>query len=312
MNKRLFALGVALTLLGTTFIQPVFGQEVIQIRSKQVFKLHWAAKYVQAIEGKLYIQPLDGNHPLNEKITLDRLKYLTELALGSDYSLTLKGVTREEVVNQMVLFWSEITGQDPATIMQPTVILYRDEGAINPELLWNIRHANFIGLAKGRDNGNFSPSDTVTYGEAAALLSRLKDIQRQHEKIELNFETTGSYEKMTDKIVFQIQFKNLTNETLPVIFGSGQQFEVTVLDETGEEVYRFSDGRAFTMAIIEKELGPHESFTWQDSWDYQDKAGAKLTKGTYTAVIQVLASSSIEGGISAEELRTELTFTLNQ
>lgn len=309
MKHKRQRLGIILCLVSLLVLQPVWAEEHNEVKSDRVFKLHWAAKYVADIEGKLYIQPSNENHPFDKPITLDRLKELTELALGKAYPMTLKGVTREEVVNQMVLIWSQITGQNPADMHQPMVLLYRDEGEIHPQLLWNIRHANFIGLAKGRDNGYFSPKDPITHGEAATLLSRLKELKMSYERVEATFKTTATYEKLEDGIHFNIQFTNLKQVPVPVTFGSGQQFELTILDQSGKEVYRYSDGYGFITMIIEEVLGPGESFTWQDTWDYRDKDGALLTQGTYTAVIQVLAKT--EEKRDPEEFREELTFTIN-
>lgn len=55
---------------------------------------------------------------------------------------------------------------------------------------------------------------------------------------------------------------NLTNEGSQVQriqFNSGQRVDVSVRDEGGNELWRWSDGRMFTMAIGVEELAPGES-----------------------------------------------------
>ena len=68
----------------------------------------------------------------------------------------------------------------------------------------------------------------------------------------------------------------------------GQQYEVVITNEKGEEVYRYSDDKFFTLAIIYKTIKPGESLKWQDIWDMTDQEGEKLTSGKYTANITIM------------------------
>ena len=74
----------------------------------------------------------------------------------------------------------------------------------------------------------------------------------------------------------------MSHYTYPIdlMFSSGQQFEVTITDEAGTEVYRFSEGRGFTMALVYKTINPGEAFKWQDEWDMTNKDGEKLHQVT--------------------------------
>lgn len=47
---------------------------------------------------------------------------------------------------------------------------------------------------------------------------------------------------------FDFPLTNHSPEVKELQFGSGQQFELVVRDEKGKEVYRYSDGKFFTMA----------------------------------------------------------------
>jgi flagellar hook assembly protein FlgD len=95
------------------------------------------------------------------------------------------------------------------------------------------------------------------------------------------------------------------------MFSSGQQFEVTITDEAGTEVYRFSDGKFFTLALINKTLDPGEALKWQDEWDMTNKDGEKLTSGNYKAVIKILAlSESDSEKIDDSELTATIEFTV--
>ncbi len=41
-------------------------------------------------------------------------------------------------------------------------------------------------------------------------------------------------------------------------------------------MYRYSDVKFFTMALVYKDINPGESLKWQDEWDMTDKEGQKL------------------------------------
>lgn len=104
------------------------------------------------------------------------------------------------------------------------------------------------------------------------------------------FETAGSFEIKDGKAVFDFELTNHYSQSKELQFSSGQQFEVTITDEGGKEVYKFSDGKFFTQALIFKNIEPGESIKWRDSWSMTNKEGEKLTSGEFRAEINILAS----------------------
>ena len=94
-------------------------------------------------------------------------------------------------------------------------------------------------------------------------------------------------------------------------FSSGQQFEVTITDEDGNEVYRYSDGKFFTLALVTRTINPGESLKWQDEWDMTNKDGEKVGSGTYKAVITILAiPESDEDKLDESQFTTTIEFSL--
>ena len=172
------------------------------------------------------------------------------------------------------------------------MIVYVDMEEINPKYNHSITVAYMKDIAEGKGFGMFVPKAKVTYGEAAAMIAKLETaIKKEVEAKEGEgiFETTGSYEIKDDKMNFNFELKNNSTEDKVLQFGSGQQFEITVENEEGEEVYRYSDGKYFTMAIVFREIKAGESIEWQDSWDMKDKDGKELSEGKYTATIEILS-----------------------
>lgn len=127
------------------------------------------------------------------------------------------------------------------------------------------------------------------------------------------FATTASYEFKNGQLVLNIEFTNNHSAAAQLQFGSGQQYEIVVTDESGNEVYRFSDGKFFTMALLFKDLQPGEALSWQETWDLTNKDGEKLRSGKYTATINVLAlAESAEAKIPDEQLTAKLEFDLTE
>lgn len=123
-----------------------------------------------------------------------------------------------------------------------------------------------------------------------------------------NFETRAGYEIKDNKVVFDFELMSHYTKAKTLTFGSGQQFEVTITDEKGEEVYKYSDGKFFTMALVYKNIGPGEAIKWQTEWDITNKEGEKLTSGKYKAKIDILANSETEK-IQEKELTTIIDFS---
>lgn len=107
--------------------------------------------------------------------------------------------------------------------------------------------------------------------------------------------TGGACQITEDKVSFDFTLTNHSSAVLELPFGSGQQFELVIRDEKGEEVYRYSDGKAFTLALVYKRINPGESLRWQDQWDLRDKEGNAVTPGRYRAEIEIMVIPEEDG-----------------
>ncbi len=121
----------------------------------------------------------------------------------------------------------------------------------------------------------------------------------------------GDYENQDNGIFFQLELVNNYLETKELQFGSGQQYEIVVTNQAGEEVYRYSDGKAFTMALVYKSIQPGRSLNWEYSWDMTDKVGNKVEPGVYQANVHILAGPTGKDPIIAEgELTTSFELVI--
>lgn len=80
----------------------------------------------------------------------------------------------------------------------------------------------------------------------------------------------------------RLTLRNTTSQPLVLTFGSGQRYDLQLKNEGGEVVYRWSDGKMFTMAFGQERYGPGETnYTIVNKLSGKD--GKPLPAGTYVA-----------------------------
>jgi hypothetical protein len=127
------------------------------------------------------------------------------------------------------------------------------------------------------------------------------------------FETRGEYQLGEGEVVFSFSLVNHHAEAKTLPFGSGQQFEIVVKDEKNQEVYRYSDGKFFTLALVYRNIDPGAALHWEDRWDLRDQEGKKVSPGRYRAEIEIIVIPEDEGAvIDPQQLRTSVEFTLTE
>lgn len=280
---------------------------------------HWAEVYVEILSENHGVENLFRNKDLNQPITVENFQELVRLVLAEDYNGRPAAVSREALVHELVTIWADITGQDLYRIPVIKMLIYEDTAEIKPEYYHSIVIAYMQGIARGKERGKFRPADELSYGELATMiyntdLAIKRELKLKEQKASAGrFETRASYELKDGKVIFDFELVNNFPVAKELQFGSGQQFEVVITDERGEEVYRFSDGKFFTMALIYKTIQPGETLKWQDSWDLTNKDGEKVTAGEYQAEIIILANP-VDGGeeLDRSQLRTVIKFNLNE
>lgn len=92
-----------------------------------------------------------------------------------------------------------------------------------------------------------------------------------------------------------LQVANAAGHQVELDFADGQTHDVAILDATGREVWRWSDGRLFTTAVQTTLLGADETTTYGERWSPGDH------RGTFTAV------ATLRSGRYPVELRRGFT-----
>ena len=117
-------------------------------------------------------------------------------------------------------------------------------------------------------------------------------------------ETTAAYRIEGEDLILELELVNKSKETKQLFFSSGRQFEITITDQENKQVYRCSQDKVFTQALIYKDLKPGQSLQWQTRWTPPCK------DQTYTIKIEILARSQTNSKIPKHQLRKTLQFNL--
>lgn len=322
MKNKLLRNTILTLVVSSAIAVPAFAQNVKTIANdfeiapiSYVFN-HWAEMYLEQLSVKFDTEEIFKDKNLDNHITAEDFKNAVKLAIDKGYENTPKALTREAIVYEFTKIWAEKTDKDLDTMPIIKMLIYSDTEYIDLEYIHGVYVAYMHDIAKGRGEGIFDPKANVTYGELAVLINNtINAVEKESAPPSIvagKYETKGSYEIKDGKVTFNFELMSHYTETTELLFGSGQQFEIIITNEANEEVYRFSDGKVFTMALIYKTLIPGEILKWQDEWDMTNKEGEKLTNGNYKAEIKILVMTEDDDKIPEEQITTVIGFTLDE
>ena len=86
-------------------------------------------------------------------------------------------------------------------------------------------------------------------------------------------------------VLFNLAVANTGKKSVEIAFPSGQQYDFSVVDSTGREVYRWGKGRMFTQSVQNKNLDGG------DTMQIRETASTKLPRGAYVAVATLQSSN---------------------
>lgn len=92
---------------------------------------------------------------------------------------------------------------------------------------------------------------------------------------------------------FELKLKNEGDQDIKLEFPSSQMFEITVEDQEGKEVYRYSANKLFAQAITVVEVKAGEEHVWSEELDLAAQ-GASV-EGEVVVKAEILAASELNG-----------------
>jgi hypothetical protein len=90
-------------------------------------------------------------------------------------------------------------------------------------------------------------------------------------------------QRTAPELAARLALANGTDAPLELVFPSGQNYDLVIRNAKDEIVYRWSDGRFFTMIYRRETLAPRRERAYAVVVRLADKTGAPLPQGLYTA-----------------------------
>ena len=84
-------------------------------------------------------------------------------------------------------------------------------------------------------------------------------------------------------VQFLLHVTNTGETPLEFTFPSSQRYDFVVRDQSGEEVWRWSDGMSFLQAISNATLAPGETWDFRVTWEAGNRAGQYEVAAMVTA-----------------------------
>jgi hypothetical protein len=136
-----------------------------------------------------------------------------------------------------------------------------------------------------------------------------KKPQEKKQPMQGLFETTMETVNADGKIGINFGLKNISGKNLKITHGSGRRYDIWVYNEQNEEVYRWSLNKAFTLALIERELKKSGEITFNEEWNLLDNEGKPVPAGKYTLEVKVMIGLESET-INPDELTAKSTIEI--
>ncbi|NPV27838.1 MAG: hypothetical protein HPY81_10465 [Firmicutes bacterium] len=86
--------------------------------------------------------------------------------------------------------------------------------------------------------------------------------------------------QLGDAIEIMLTKLNLSQEPITLDYSSSQRFDLLIRDSDGNQVWQWSDGRAFLSVLGQVVLAPNEAITYRATWNVPPTAAP----GSYTIV----------------------------
>jgi len=118
-----------------------------------------------------------------------------------------------------------------------------------------------------------------TRSRSTELLSTAKSSHKKGAAVASSFDV-----RVDDRVHFALRVRNDGDRKVEVNFPSGMTHDIAVLDESGRQVWRWSEGRLFTAAYQNKVLRSDDTLSFSESW-------TPAVPGRYTAVARLVSNN---------------------
>lgn len=172
-------------------------------------------------------------------------------------------ITREEIVHYIMNAYRYKLNTDAAEAKN----LFSDNSLITPEYRSDVYKAVGLGLIFGKGNNRFDPRGKSTRAEALVIIDRF--LETVNKELSRLVKIEPGCAVKDNKFVMTLSITNNSDAAVTFRHGSGQKYDFVLLDSNGDELYRWSKGKFFTMALTSTTVAPGETVTFTESLDLE-------------------------------------------
>lgn len=105
-------------------------------------------------------------------------------------------------------------------------------------------------------------------------------VVNQHGPIELTLTADRAAYERYETVRLEIRVRNTSHGSVTFNFITGKQHDFTA-EAHGGPVWRYSDGRQYSLVANHVTLQPGETWTREGAWDQRDSSGWEVPRGVY-------------------------------
>lgn len=173
------------------------------------------------------------------------------------------------------------------------------------ENLWRIILSVLILGCSTSANNESKPHENLEQVpvELAVKLAPEVEIDLQKKKEEQSKSVAGLFKTSVEvfnkegKISLDFSLQNVSGKEQHISYGSGQKYDIFIYNAQNEEIYRWSNNKAFTQALIVTNMMKDSKLVFNEQWNLKDNKGNKVPPGKYTIKVNVMIA------LNSEEIR---------
>lgn len=167
-------------------------------------------------------------------------------------------LTREQMIHYIMNAYKYKLGDNFAYIKIKGGF-FTDHSEIAPIYSGDVDYAAYSKLIVGAGKNLFCPKNNTTRAEAVVVISKLADlVQKQDSEVVI----APSVLAKEDSLEMRLSITNNSENSVILNHSSGQKFDFVLLDADRNELYRWSEGKAFTMMLTSSNIEAGKSIEY--------------------------------------------------
>jgi hypothetical protein len=167
-------------------------------------------------------------------------------------------ITREQMIHYVMNAYKYKMGDRYALInIKPP--FFSDDSSVTPIYSGEVGRAAHYKLIVGTGKNLFQPKSNATRAEASVVVSKLMNLlEKQVSEVVIK----PSVAIKADSLEMKISIFNNSKNSVTLNHSSGQKYDFVLLDADKKELYRWSEGRVFTMMLESFSIGAGKSIEY--------------------------------------------------